>query len=672
MSNTKNLGQVAGLFIGLSAPENTNLIWYDSTPNQQCHKVYDVAKKAWVALNPQIVASTTYSELTNNAKKSGLAIGKFYQITDKSNTLAIAIASTKVQYVDSIGNLLIDDLGTNVQYHVSSDNLLIDDLGGVWNKTTNKLVFQFSDLTPNNSTDYLLGKARSGNKWVLAKFAISKFLSAVSGNSLTWNGGLFFNFKYAIASVLDKEGGVVSKEVYDRNLTALQNSLSSVSKENQTIIANANEAIKDGTSDDAIFGKKNTKDIDTATAPGDVIKGDTLFTIVSKFQRWINRFKYATGIQLSRSFADAKKQQYVNNNDTVESALGKVQYMLKNPSGSYALPEGWTDDVPLDDEGEYLWEPGDLPTAGDSYDYVFRKISEFLRYAYSCVVLPQNFTPKDYASTVDLPTAGDSFQTAFAKAVAKLNQIGDITNGRITSKAMLSNSSGTPITAFNLAQGNLLFNANQSDDSTYQINLTRTSGLTIQSNANSSLKKLSISPNGFEFRTNNSQNWSINGSEVVDAEGSKILSGAAILNSQYTALTAKTAGTYKFGYYDAFFGNIKLGALVLDAVTFATTNVYITANTSLVFCNNNSESINVYLPSSPEAGRVVYVLRVSSGGVNVCAQGNNGIDMKGHSDTTVGVGNRGDILMFIFQGSTVYYSGETRMGLWSYGWLNHN
>ena len=672
MSSTKNLGQVSGLFIGLSAPENTTLIWYDSTPNQQCHKVYDAAKKAWVALNPQIVAQTTYSELVNNAKKNGLAIGKFYQITDKSNTLAIAIASTKVQYADSIGNLLVDDLGTNIQYHVSSDNLLIDDLGGVWNSTTNKLIFQFSELTPNNSTDYLFGKARSGNKWVLAKFALSKLLSAVSGNSLTWDGGLFFNFKYALASVIDKEGGVVSKEVYDNNLTAMQNAISAVAKENQTIIKNANTAIEEGTSDDAIFGKKNTKDIDTATAAGDILKGDTLFTIVSKIQRWINKFKYATGIQLSRSYADAAKQQYINNNDTVESALGKVQYMLKNPSGSYALPEGWTDDAPLDDEGEYLWEPGDLPEAGDSYDYVFRKISEFLRYAYSCVCLPKNFTPKDYASTVDLPTAGDSFQTAFAKAVAKLNQIGDITNGKITSKAMLSNSSSTPITSLSLAQGNLSFNAEQSDNLTYQVNLSRESGLNIQSNLNSSIRKFNVSPNGFEFRTNNSKIWSINGSSVVDAQGYNVYAGAAVLNSQYTALTAKSAGMYKLGYYDAFFGNIKIGALVLDAVTFATTNVYITANTSLVFCNNSSESINVYLPSSPEAGRVVYVLRCNNGGVNVCVQGNNGVDMRGHSDTTVSIGNRGDILMFIFQGSTVYYSGETRSGLWSFGWLNHN
>lgn len=417
MGNTKNLGQVAGLFIGLSAPENTTLVWYDSTPNQQCHKVYDVAKKTWIALNPQIVAQTTYSELVNNAKKNGLAIGKFYQITDKSNTLAIAIASTKVQYVDSIGNLLIDDLGTNAQYHVSSDNLLIDDLGGVRDKTTNKLIFQFSDLTPNNSTDYLLGKARSGNKWVLAKFAISKFLSTVSGNSLTWNNGLFFNFKYAIASILDKDGGVISKEVYDRNLEVLKKSLNSISKENQTIIQNANDAIKNGTADDVIFDKINTKNIDTSVFPGDILKGDTLFTIVSKVQRWINRFKYATGIQLSRSFSEAKTLQYINNNDTVESALGKIQYILKNPTTSSVLPSDWSTSAI---SGTTAYMTDGFPKSGDTIFYAFSKIVDYLQQSDDVIVM------RTWNSDLlgDKPNDGFSIekQDTLKKCLAKLER----------------------------------------------------------------------------------------------------------------------------------------------------------------------------------------------------------------------------------------------------------
>ena len=229
MSASKNLGQVAGLFVGTSAPENTSLIWYDSTPNQRCHKVYDDDKKLWVALNPQIVSLTTYSELVTNAKKNGLSIGKFYQISDKSNVLAIAVTTTKVMYSDSLGNILIDDLGTNIQYHVSSDNLLIDDISGVFNTSTNKLVFSFSELsTPDINNTYVFGKIRSGNVWKLAKFALSSLLSKAVNNSLSWKYGLYFNFVSAINSILDKNGGIVSKHHFDLTVSVLNKNIKSV------------------------------------------------------------------------------------------------------------------------------------------------------------------------------------------------------------------------------------------------------------------------------------------------------------------------------------------------------------------------------------------------------------------------------------------------------------
>ena len=44
--STKNLGQVAGLWIGNSAPENTSLIWYDNTGKRvaefiPCYRISD-------------------------------------------------------------------------------------------------------------------------------------------------------------------------------------------------------------------------------------------------------------------------------------------------------------------------------------------------------------------------------------------------------------------------------------------------------------------------------------------------------------------------------------------------------------------------------------------------------------------------------------------------------
>lgn len=650
MSNTKNLGQVAGLFIGLSAPENTTLIWYDSTPNQQCHKVYDVAKKMWIALDPQIVAKTTYSELVNNAKKNGLAIGKFYQITDKSNTLAIAIASTKVQYVDSIGNLLIDDLGTNVQYHVSSDNLLIDDLGGVWDKTANKLVFKFSDLIPNNSTDYLLGKARSGNKWVLAKFAISKFLSRVSGNSLTWNNGLFFNFKYAIASIIDKEGGIISKEVYDKNLSSIQNSLSSISKENQTIIQNANTAIKNETSDDVIFAKKNTKNIDTSTVPGDVIKGDTLFTIISKFQRWINHFKYATGIQLSRSFADSKKQQYINNNDTVESALGKVQYMLKNPINSYSLPEGWTDDYPENEDGDGIdWESGDLPNAGDSFDTVFRKLSNFLRYCSYTIRLSSKFKPKDYKTSVELPSAKDTLEEAFAKAVAKFNQIGDISDGKISSKQRSTTSSNKPVTVLDLRNGSLEFSSGGNS-----MSLSKNS--MYLRNKNNIFFTLSDSKFEYTINTTSISKNGIHSAAVIETTEN--------YNGQSCAFQAINSGSGRQSF-DAFFQRLKVGGIVWDTYFMNHTTYSVTTKNFIVF--NSYNQGDIYLPSNPDNGRFIIIAKSTQANFNVHASGNDEIDTVGESVKSVGMGNnvnRGVMFAFIYISGVKYDNKPNCTGLW--------
>lgn len=366
MSNTKNLGQVSGIFIGTSSPKNTSIIWYDNTPSQKCHKVYDPVINDWKALSPDIVSNTTYLELVVNANKNGLSIGKHYVITDKSNILAIAITSTKVQYYDSLGNILIDDLGTNTQYHVSSGNLLIDDINGVFNVDKNKLIFQFQEQEKGDSTDYLFGKIKVGTKWILSKFSFQSLISKENNNSVSWNNGIFFSFKNTISKILDKSGGIVSYDTYNSKIGVIDKNIENVSKENQTIIENTESLVDKKTTDVAIFGKKLQNNIDITTVPGDVIRGDTLYTIISKFQRWINKFKYATGISLSRNFTDAKSQQYINNNDTVESALGKVQYMLKNPATSSALPENWTE---LSDIQNVSY-----PEAKDSFELVFKKI----------------------------------------------------------------------------------------------------------------------------------------------------------------------------------------------------------------------------------------------------------------------------------------------------------
>ena len=164
---TKNLGQVSGLWIGTSAPSNTSLIWYDSTPAIRCHKVYSASLSAWVVLDQSSISSITYTELKNLAKGTGLTQGSWYKITDQGNILALAITTTKVQYVDVNNNFVIDDLAASATYAVTSSNLLIDDISGVWDADNNLLKFSFTETAHDGNTDndFVFGKKQRSGVW---------------------------------------------------------------------------------------------------------------------------------------------------------------------------------------------------------------------------------------------------------------------------------------------------------------------------------------------------------------------------------------------------------------------------------------------------------------------------------------------------------------------------
>lgn len=662
MSKTKNLGQVSGVFIGMSAPKNTSIIWYDDTPSQRCHKVYDPVTNSWVALSPDIVSNTTYSELIFNAQKNGLSIGKHYVITDKSNVLAIAITATKVQYPDSLGNILVDDLGTNIQYHVSSSNLLIDDLSGVFNVESNKLVFQFQEQeNVNIDTDYLFGKVRSGTKWVLSKFRFSSLISKDANNSISWSNGLFFSFKNAINKILNKSGGVVGYDDYTKKVNQIDKSIESVSKNNQEIVAKADKSITDKTKDSAIYDKKLQSNIDVVTAPGDVLKGDSLFTIVSKFQRWINRFKYATGISLSKSFADARTQQYINNNDTVETAFAKVQYMLKNPTTSGMLPENWTTGAKSEDGGfadpslYSAFHQDGFPVAGDSIFYAFAKIVDFIQGVGEYGKLSSAWQEIGYSGTVNYPTAGDSFDVAFQKVVAKFRQIGLISNGKIISP----NDSRT---IFDIYNGVLKF---MEDDGSYsqlkyyelRFEEARRNAVydidSITLNAEDHTM-LNITNSIFKHICNSYGNY-LNG----------VYSGAIFENtnntsSQSCALQAHASGNGK-STYDAFFQRLKVGSFTFNKVYVETGDYYITRQKGLVIWNGTSAG-NLYLPSQPEDGLMILVLQGGNAGFNVYAQGTDKIDTIGESVKNVGINERGEVFAFIYVSNISY--GTDTAGLW--------
>lgn len=375
MSNTKNVGQVSGLYIGTSAPNNTDIIWYDSSSGQRCHKVYDFSTNSWKALNPEILSNITYYELTQAARNNGLSVGKHYCVRDLSNTLAVAVTSTKVQYIDSLGNIIIDDLGTNKQYHVSQGNLLIDDVSGVFDTKTNKLVFSFDELDIKTATPtsvYLLAKRAVGLTSRFVKFKINSIVSTLSSNSLSWkSGGVYFSFSSAIKNILNKAGGIVGYDEYEKRLTEIGNNITTVSDHLDTYSKDLDNKMSEYVSETNIYSKQIYEDVVDDVAPSDVKKNDTLLTIIKKFQRWVSTLKYATGVKLSENYADAKTSEWVNNNDSVQTALGKLQYRLKHTGNSVVLSSDWEESDPEED--------GEMPEAGDGFDSVIKKIVSYIK-----------------------------------------------------------------------------------------------------------------------------------------------------------------------------------------------------------------------------------------------------------------------------------------------------
>lgn len=330
MSGTKNLGQVAGLYIGASAPSNTTLIWYDSTPAIKCHKVYNESLGQWIILDNTVISAITYSVLSNLAQTAGLTIGQWFKITDKSNALALAITSTKIQYTDTLGNIIIDDLGHNQSYIVSSSNLLIDDVLGVYDTDSNKLLFTFEESVPeNNDNFYILGKASIGSIWKLVKYKMTSLLSTVTGNSISWNNGFYLNFFTKLSSYYDTSGGIVSKDTYDKQVATTNQQITNVANNIQNVVSQATTSIESTTTDEKIYDKKLPVQPTYAT-PIDIVQNDTLQNIVIKVHRWIQKFKYATGIMLSSNYTEAKQYSIVSNNDSVETAIGKLAYAVRS------------------------------------------------------------------------------------------------------------------------------------------------------------------------------------------------------------------------------------------------------------------------------------------------------------------------------------------------------
>lgn len=379
-----NLGQVAGLHIGSSAPTNTNLIWFDNTPGVNLHKVYDFSSSQWVVLDQNLVISITYADLVTLSQNQ-LTIGQWFKITDLGNLMAIALTTTIVQYTNIAGNIVLDDLGNSKQYIVTNNNLTIEDVNGVFNN--DRLNFEFTPyhLDSASTFQYIMGVDEIGGVPTLIKIPTASLISSDLNNGLSFgsDGGLFIDLTTAIANLYDVPNGVVSYNNYISNMNniayQLNNMNNAITNFQSTIISYIQTQVAD-----ANIYSKRVPTVNINIAPSDILANDTLQTIVNKVQRFINKFKVATGIDISPTFTDVNNNGWVNNNDTIESAIEKIQYILKHISAVGYLSSNWQ--------------------------------------------------PEDYTQHINDLQPLDSFDLAFGKIQGKLNQIGSIENGVITAK----------------------------------------------------------------------------------------------------------------------------------------------------------------------------------------------------------------------------------------------
>ena len=369
---TKNLGQVAAILISAYAPENTRLIWYDT--KEQIHKVYERSTGEWAALNPQIVTNSTLSSLKTIAMAGGLSIGKFYYLTD-IGTLAIVITQTKVWYADSQGNYVVNDLVASIQSFLSSSNLTIDGTTGVWNNTTGKLEFTFTEATAlNKDNDYVVIRRKSGSAFNWIKSKISSFISTVSGNSLSWNGGFYFNFNTAIANISNKIGGVVGYDAYTTNNRTISEALTTLGNADASVLASAKQYTDTQTSPANIFNKQHQQAFSpTVNPPLKPNTNATLNTILNILFGWVAKYQYADSMKMGSGFSSSGRSGNLNYADTVKNAIEKLLYKVNSQSQFNGIT--------MNSDWDYNGRSGNI-SYGDTLAVVLEKLLYMVNHTY--------------------------------------------------------------------------------------------------------------------------------------------------------------------------------------------------------------------------------------------------------------------------------------------------
>ena len=306
---TVDIGTIAGISIGATAPSNQAIIWYDTTDG--LHKSYNQSLGEWVPMSQAIVAEIAdFNDLINKANlPGGLPIGAFYHVVKRDsdanwNTMVWVVGSTRVQYVDKQNNIIVEDLagqGTTTQY-VASTNYFFDNVVATFDAATSKLNFQFQSVTDNPAmTDVLYGMRMVGENATLVKRTIQSLISKSPKNSLAFVDGLYFNFSAAM------KGVIVSEQTDDTNVIGYKQYTADYAAINK-VFKDVQDIVRDwqNNSREMIFTSKLIEvNSVTATvaAPQDLTTNDDITAAFNKIQGWYNRLKLATGASLSSAYA---------------------------------------------------------------------------------------------------------------------------------------------------------------------------------------------------------------------------------------------------------------------------------------------------------------------------------------------------------------------------------
>ena len=325
---TKNIGQVAAIWISAGAPTNTKLVWYDTSNN--VHRVYNTSTGQWEVLNPQAVTNISLDSLATVATTSGLPIGKFYYLTDVGS-LAISITTTKVWYADTHNNYVINDLAGAIQHYLNSDNLTIDGKTGVWDSATGKLTFSFNEiLYPgqlDKEHDSVLLHHGTGS---FLKAKLKHLISTATGNSITWSNGLFFNASSFISSIRNVSGGIVGFDRYQIDMSSVNTALNNLATDNNTVRNDCKTYTDNKVTNAQIYGKKLPSPITPSLSPANTpTLGWTFLQIISDIYGWFSRLKYGNNINISTNFNANGQSGEINQSDTVATAFQKTVYKLK-------------------------------------------------------------------------------------------------------------------------------------------------------------------------------------------------------------------------------------------------------------------------------------------------------------------------------------------------------